>query len=65
MKLGVYFRESWHNLRTDKLYTLVYIIAVAFSLAMVMTYLTVVAMRTQNTGPDAVDTADLSGTRYD
>ena len=52
MKLGVYFRESWHNLRTDKLYTLVYIIAVAFSLAMVMTYLTVVAMRTQNSYPE-------------
>lgn len=52
MKLGVYFRESWHNLRSDKLYTLVYIIAVAFSLAMVMTYLTVVAMRTQNSYPE-------------
>lgn len=52
MKLGVYFRESWHNLRSDKLYTLVYIIAVAFSLAIVMTYLTVVAMRTQNSYPE-------------
>lgn len=52
MKIGVYFRESWHNLRSDKLYTLVYIIAVALSLATVMTYLTVVAMRTRNSYPE-------------
>ena len=52
MKLGVYFRESWHNLLADKTYGLVYILAVAFSMAMVMTYLTVQAVRMDNSYPE-------------
>lgn len=52
MKLGVYFRESWHNLLADKTYGLVYILAVAFSMAMVMTYITVQAVRMDNSYPE-------------
>lgn len=52
MKLGVYFRESWHNLLADKTYGLVYILAVAFSMAMVMTYLIVQAVRMDNSYPE-------------
>ena len=52
MKLGVYFRESWHNLLADKTYGLVYILAVAFSMAMVMTYLTVQSVRMDNIYPE-------------
>lgn len=52
MKIGVYFRESWHNLLADRTYGLVYILAVAFSMAMVMTYLTVQAVRMDNSYPE-------------
>lgn len=52
MKLGVYFKEAWRNLLSDKLYSLIYIAAIACSLAMLMTYLTVVSMRVSNSYPE-------------
>ena len=38
MKLGMYLKESWYNLRKDRVYSAVYIIGTGFSLALVMAY---------------------------
>ena len=41
MKLGMYLKESWYNLRKDRVYSAVYIVGTGFSLALVMAWLTV------------------------
>ena len=52
MKLGMYLKESWYNLRKDRVYSAVYIIGTGFSLALVMAYLTVQSMHFDNSYPE-------------
>ena len=57
MKLGMYVKEAWYDLRKSRVYSAVYIIGTGFSLALVMAYLTVQALRQLLSGgaqgPDA------------
>ena len=52
MKLGFYIKESWHNLRKDKVYSAVYIIGTGVSLALVMAWLTVQSAHFDNSYPE-------------
>ena len=52
MKLGMYLKESWYNLRKDRVYSAVYIIGTGFSLALVMAWLTVQSMHFDNSYPE-------------
>ena len=52
MKLGTYIRESWYNLRKDRVYSAVYIIGTGLSLALVMAWLTVQSMHFDNSYPE-------------
>lgn len=52
MKLGIYLKESWYNLRKDRVYSAVYIIGTGLSLALVTAFLTVQSMYFDNSRPE-------------
>lgn len=52
MKLGMYIKEAWYDLRKSRVYSAVYIIGTGFSLALVMAYLTVQSMHFDNSYPE-------------
>lgn len=52
MKLGIYLKESWYNLRKDRVYSAVYIIGTGLSLALVTAWLTVQSMHFDNAYPE-------------
>lgn len=52
MKLGIYLKESWYNLRKDRVYSAVYIAGTGLSLALVMVFLTVQSMYFDNSRPE-------------
>ena len=52
MKLGLYFRQAWYNLRVNRVYSAVFIAGTALSLALVMAFLTVLSARVVNTVPE-------------
>lgn len=52
MKLGIYLKESWYNLRKDRVYSAVYIIGTGLSLALVTAWLTVQSMYFDNSRPE-------------
>ena len=52
MKLGLYFRQAWYNLRANRMYSAVFIAGTALSLALVMAFLTVLSSRVVNTVPE-------------
>ena len=52
MKLGLYFRQAWYNLRENRVYSAVFIAGTALSLALVMAFLTVLSARVVNTVPE-------------
>ena len=45
MKLGLYFRQAWYNLRVNRVYSAVFIAGTAVSVALVMAFLTVLSSR--------------------
>lgn len=52
MRIGLYFRQAWYGLRTNRVFSAVYIIGTAVSLALVMAFLTVLSTRIVNTAPE-------------
>ena len=52
MKLGLYFRQAWYNLRVNRVYSAVFIAGTAVSVALVMAFLTVLSSRVVNTVPE-------------
>ncbi|HIZ86594.1 MAG TPA: ABC transporter permease [Candidatus Coprenecus pullistercoris] len=52
MKLGLYFKQAWYNLRVNRVYSAVFIAGTALSLALVMAFLTVLSSRVLNTAPE-------------
>ena len=52
MRIGIYFRQAWYGLRTNRVFSAVYIIGTAVSLALVMAFLTVLSTRMVNTAPE-------------
>lgn len=52
MKLGMYLRQAWYGLRANRVYSAVFIIGTAFSMALVMAFLTVLSARVVNTRPE-------------
>ena len=48
----MYLKESWYNLRKDRVYSAVYIVGTGFSLALVMAWLTVQSMHFDNSYPE-------------
>ena len=52
MKVGLYFKQAWYNLRVNRVYSAVFIIGTAVSVALVMAFLTVLSSRVVNTVPE-------------
>ena len=52
MKAGLYFKQAWYNLRVNRVYSAVFIIGTAVSVALVMAFLTVLSSRVVNTVPE-------------
>ena len=52
MKLGLYFKQAWYNLRVNRVYSAVFIAGTAVSVALVMAFLTVLSSRVVNTVPE-------------
>ena len=52
MRIGLYFKQAWYNLRVNKVYSAVFIAGTAVSVALVMAFLTVLSSRVVNTVPE-------------
>lgn len=52
MKLRMYFKQAWYNLRMNRVYSAVFIAGTALSLSLVMAFLTVLSSRVVNTVPE-------------
>ena len=52
MRIGLYFKQAWYNLRVNKVYSAVFIVGTAVSVALVMAFLTVLSSRVVNTVPE-------------
>ena len=52
MRIGLYFKQAWYNLRVNKVYSAVFIAGTAVSVALVMAFLTVLSSRVVNTAPE-------------
>lgn len=52
MRIGLYFKQAWYNIRFNRVYSTVFVIGTALSLSLVMAFLTVLSSRVVNTVPE-------------